>query len=204
MDAGERFNSYSHLLGLVLALLGTALLLDRTLGTADAARLAAATVFSFSMLALYAASALFHSARGRAKLFWQRADHCAIYLLIAGTYTPLALVTLEGASGWSLLCVVWSAAIFGIVREFRAGESARPSLAIYLVMGWIGLLMAVPIVSRLEAGGLAWLVGGALLYTTGTVFYRNRAGLRHAHGMWHLFVLAGTACHYVAVAEFIL
>jgi hemolysin III len=204
VHAGERFNSYSHLFGLVLALLGAVLLVERTMGSGDAAKLAAAVVFSLSMLALYGASTLCHSTRGRAKLFWRRADHCAIYLLIAGTYTPLALVTLEGVAGWCLLCAVWAAAIFGIVRELWAGEGARPSLAIYLGMGWIGLLAAVPIAAHMEAGGLAWLVGGAVLYTAGTIFYRNPAGLRHAHGTWHLFVLAGTASHYVAVAGFVL
>lgn len=204
MHAGERFNSYSHLFGLVLALLGTALLLNQTLGAGDAAKTAAAVVFSLSMLALYGASTLFHSTRGRAKLFWRRADHCAIYLLIAGTYTPLALVTLEGAWGWSLLCAVWAVAIFGIARELWAGEGARPSLALYLGMGWLGLLMAVPLAARMEAGGLAWLVSGAVFYTAGTIFYRNPAGLRHAHGTWHLFVLAGTASHFVAVAGFVL
>jgi hemolysin III len=205
MHAGERFNGYSHLLGLVLAALGTVLLLGKTLGGADAAKVAAAAVFSFSMLALYAASTMFHSTRGRAKLFWQRADHCAIYLLIAGTYTPLALVTLEGAAGWSLLCAVWAAAIFGIARELRAaGEGAPPSVAIYLAMGWLGLLAAVPIAARMEAAGLAWLLAGAALYSVGTFFYRNPTGFRHAHGTWHLFVLAGTLSHYVAVAEFIL
>jgi hemolysin III len=204
MYAGERFNGYSHLLGLLLAAIGAALLLDRTLGAGDLAKAAAAIVFSLSMLALYAASTLFHSTRGAAKLFWQRADHCAIYLLIAGTYTPLALVTLEGAVGWTLLGVVWTAAIAGVVRELRAGEGAKPSVPVYLGMGWLGLLAAVPVAARLETGGLAWLVAGAVFYSVGTIFYRNPRGLRHAHGTWHLFVLGGTASHYLAIAGFIL
>lgn len=205
MYAGERFNGYSHLAGLLLAVAGTVLLLRRTLEGADAIRAAASVVFSLSMLALYAASTLYHSTRGRAKLFWQRADHCAIYLLIAGTYTPLALVTLGGIAGWCLLCAVWAAASWGIARELRpSGAAARPSLAIYVGMGWIGLLAAAPIAVRLEAGGLAWLLAGAVLYTLGTIFYRNPRGARHAHGTWHLFVLAGTASHYVAIAGFIL
>lgn len=204
MYAGERFNGYSHLLGLLLAAVGAALLLDKTLGTQDSVKAAAAIVFSLSMLALYAASTLFHSTRGAAKLFWQRADHCAIYVLIAGTYTPLALVTLEGAVGWTLLGVVWTAAIAGIARELRAGQGGRPSVAMYVGMGWLGLLAAVPLVVRMDAGGLAWLLVGAVFYTAGTIFYRNPRGLRHAHGTWHLFVLGGTASHYVAIAGFIL
>ena len=204
MVAGERFNGYSHLLGLVLAVPGTALLLGKTLAGGDIARTAAAVVFSLSILALYAASTLFHSTRGRTKLFWQRADHCAIYLLIAGTYTPLALVTLQGAAGWALLCAVWTAAIWGIAREVRSGQGARPSLMTYVGMGWLGLLAAAPVAVHVEASGLAWLLAGAVLYTVGTIFYRNRGGMRHAHGTWHLFVLAGTTSHYVAVAGFIL
>jgi hemolysin III len=204
MYSGERFNGYSHLLGLFLAVLGAAGLLARTLGGDDAARTAAAVVFSLCMLALYGASTLFHSTRGRAKLVWQRADHCAIYLLIAGTYTPLALVTLEGPVGWCLLAVIWTIAAWGMIRELRPGGPGRPSVAIYVGMGWLGLIAAVPIAARMEAGGLAWLLAGALLYSAGTVFYRNPSGLRHAHGTWHLFVLAGTASHYVAVACFIL
>jgi hemolysin III len=204
MYAGERFNACSHLLGLVLAVIGTVLLLGKTLGADDVARTGAAVVFSLSTLAVYTASTLFHSTRGRTKLFWERADHCAIYLLIAGTYTPLALVTLAGAAGWSLLVAVWAAAIWGIAREVRSGEGARPSLAIYVGMGWLGLLATAPAAARIQAGGLAWLLAGAVLYTAGTIFYRNSAGMRHAHGTWHLFVLGGTASHYVAVAGFIL
>jgi hemolysin III len=204
MYAGERFNAYSHLLGLMLAVPGAVLLLGKTLGGGDIARTAAAVVFSLSVLALYAASTLFHSTRGRTKLFWQRADHCAVYLLIAGTYTPLALVTLAGAAGWLLLCAVWAAAIGGIAREVRSGEGARPSLTIYVGMGWLGLLAAAPVAARMEPSGLAWLLAGAVLYTAGTIFYRNPGGMRHAHGTWHLFVLAGTTSHYVAVAGFIL
>jgi hemolysin III len=204
MYAGERFNGYSHLLGLLLAAIGAAMLLDKTLGAGDFAKAAAAIVFSLSMLALYAASTLFHSTRGAAKLFWQRADHCAIYVLIAGTYTPLALVTLEGAVGWTLLGVVWTAAIAGIARELRAGQGGRPSVAMYVGMGWLGLLAAVPLVVRMDAGGLVWLLVGAVSYTAGTIFYRNPRGIRHAHGTWHLFVLGGTVSHYIAISGFIL
>jgi hemolysin III len=204
MYAGERFNGYSHLLGLLLAVLGTVLLLDKTLHGGDIARAAAAVVFSLSMLALYAASTLFHSTRGASKRFWQRADHCAIYLLIAGTYTPLALVTLEGVVGWTLLCGVWAAAIVGIARELRAGQGGRPSVAMYVGMGWLGLLAAVPLVARMDAGGLVWLLVGAVFYTAGTIFYRNPRGIRHAHGTWHLFVLGGTVSHYIAISGFIL
>ncbi|MFM9927691.1 hemolysin III family protein [Variovorax sp. H27-G14] len=207
MYPGERLNSYSHLLGLLLALPATALLLLKTVPTGDPARIAGALVFSLSAVALYAASTLFHSTRGRLKRMWERADHCAIYLLIAGTYTPFALVTLQGVWGGLLLAVIWSAALFGIWRELRpatGGAPKTPSLWLYIGMGWLGVLAAVPLAARLDAAGLVWLLIGGVLYTAGTVFYRNRQGFRHAHGAWHLFVLAGTASHYVAVGWFVL
>jgi hemolysin III len=207
MYPGERLNGYSHLLGLVLALPATAVLLAKTLPTGDPARIAGALVFSLSAVALYAASTLFHSTRGRFKRMWERADHCAIFLLIAGTYTPFALVTLQGTWGWLLLAVIWGAALCGIRRELLPTDSSapkKPSLPLYIGMGWLGVLAAAPLAARLEGGGLAWLLIGGVLYTAGTVFYRNRHGLRHAHGLWHLFVLAGTASHYVAVGWFVL
>lgn len=206
MYPGERLNGYSHLLGLVLALVATVLFLAKTLPTGDAARIAGALVFSLSAVALYAASTLFHSTRGRLKRFWERADHCAIYLLIAGTYTPFALVTLQGTWGWLLLVAVWGAAFFGIGRELLQPDSAdsKPPLALYIGMGWLGVLAAAPLAARLDSGGLAWLLAGGVLYTVGTVFYRNRRGFRHAHGTWHLFVLAGTVSHFISVGWFVL
>ncbi|MFZ3118310.1 MAG: hemolysin III family protein [Variovorax sp.] len=202
MYPGERFNTCTHLLGLVLAVLGLPVLLAKTLPGGNAAKIAGALVFALSCVALYAASTLFHSARGEAKLRWQRVDHCAIYLLIAGSYTPFALVTLQGTWGWMLLVSVWGIAAFGIWRELRSA-AAGPSLALYIGMGWIGVAATVPLMARLEVGGLVWLLVGAILYTAGTVFYVNRAGYRHAHGLWHLFVLGGTASHYAAIVGFV-
>lgn len=209
MYPGERLNGYSHLLGLLLALPAAAFLLAKTLPSGDPARIAGALVFSLSAVALYGASTLFHSTRGNWKRVWERADHCAIYLLIAGTYTPFALVTLQGVWGWLLLCTIWGAAFYGIARELmppREGVSSpsKPPLMLYIAMGWVGVLAAAPLAAKLDDGGLAWLIAGGVLYTVGTIFYRNRRGFRHAHGLWHLFVLAGTASHYVAVGWFVL
>jgi hemolysin III len=204
MYIGERFNGYSHLLGLLLATAGSAALLAKTVPTADPAKTASALVFGVSMITLYAASTLFHSTRGRMKLFWQRMDHCAIYLLIAGSYTPFALVTLQGPWGWALLASIWAVALLGIGRELRPGEAPKPSLLLYMGMGWLGVLAAAPLIERLDAGGLAWLMAGAGLYSAGTIFYRNPRGWRHAHGMWHLFVLGGTLSHYISVTRFVL
>jgi hemolysin III len=146
---------------------------------------------------------MFHSARGHAKLRWQRVDHCAIYVLIAGSYTPFALVTWQGSRGWMLLVTVWSIAAFGMWRVLRSRTAARPSLALYVGIGWLGVFAIAPLVAHIEFGGLVWLWVGAMLYTAGTIFYVNRAGYRHAHGLWHLFVLGGTASHYAAIAGFV-
>jgi hemolysin III len=202
MYVGERLNTWTHLLGLVLALVALPLLMAQTWPSGDAARIGGALVFALTCIALYGASALYHGTRGPAKARWQRADHCAIFLLIAGSYTPFALVTLGGVWGWVLLAAIWGIAAFGIWRELRA-EQAQPSLALYIGMGWVGVLAAAPLFARLETGGLVWLVLGGLLYTVGTVFYVNRAGHRHAHGLWHLFVLGGTASHYAAISGFV-
>jgi hemolysin III len=202
MYPGERFNTCTHLFGLVLAVLGLPMLLAKTLPSGNTAKITGALIFALSCIALYAASTLFHSARGKAKLRWQRVDHCAIYLLIAGSYTPFALVTLHGIWGGLLLVAVWSLAACGIWRELRF-TAATPSLALYIGMGWLGLVAAAPLVDRLETVGLVWLLVGAVLYTVGTIFYVNRAGYRHAHGLWHLFVLGGTVSHYAAIAGFV-
>jgi hemolysin III len=204
MYRGERFNGYSHLLGLLLATAGSAALLAKTMPDGDPAKTASALVFAISMMTLYAASTLFHSTRGRVKLFWQRMDHCAIYILIAGSYTPFALVTLQGPWGWALLAAIWSAAILGIGRELRPTEPPKTSLLLYMGMGWLGVLVGAPLVARLDGEGLTWLMIGAALYSAGTIFYRNPRGWRHAHGTWHLFVLGGTLCHYITVTQFVL
>lgn len=202
MYPGERFNTLTHLVGLVLAIAGVPLMLAKTLPGGDASKIIGASVFALSCVALYAASTLFHATRGRTKGRWQRVDHCAIYLLIAGSYTPFALVTLQGTWGWTLLTAVWVVAGFGVWRELRSA-CAAPPLALYIGMGWLGVAAAAPLVARIEAGGLIWLLVGAVLYTAGTVFYVNRSGYRHAHGVWHLFVLGGTASHYAAIAGYV-
>lgn len=206
MYPGERLNGYSHLLGLLLALAATGVLLAKTLPTGDAARITGALAFSLSAVALYAASTLFHSTRGPRKRFWERADHCAIYLLIAGTYTPFALVLLGGFWRWLLLAAAWGAALYGIARELAqpADAASKPPLALYIALGWLAVLAAAPLAARLDGRGLAWLLAGGLFYSAGTLFYGNRFGFRHAHGTWHLFVLAGTASHFVAVGWFLL
>ena len=198
MDHGERFNSYSHLFGLMAVLTGTSLLLRHALRGGELPAVLGVALFGASTAALYAASLLFHSSRGPRKAWWQRADHAAIFLAIAGSYTPFALLRLEGLADQAFLAAVWAAAVAGVWREMSG--TRRPMLWLYVAMGWLCVLGAVSLAARIGEVSTWWLLLGAGFYTAGTVFYRNRRGWPHAHGIWHLFVLAGTASHYVALA----
>jgi hemolysin III len=203
MYDGEKFNTATHMGGLSLALIGTALLMQKAISADNYWVLPSFAVFGASMVILYAASSLYHGARGAAKEVWAKVDHCAIYLLIAGTYTPLALVTLHGAWGWTLFGVVWALAAFGIGKELEPGRDTSPPLALYMAMGWVGLLAAIPLLQRLPGHGWVWLLLGALLYTLGIPFYVMSKRWRHAHGVWHLFVIGGTTSHFFTVLNFV-
>jgi hemolysin III len=200
MDHGERFNSISHAVGTVLAALSGVLLVAVAALGGDPWKIVACGVYALTLLILYLTSTLYHSVRGAAKDVLRKMDHCAIYLLIAGTYTPFTLVTLRGTLGWTMFGAVWALALFGVVQELcRASRARVLSLVVYLVMGWLALLAIGPLVDALGRAGFAWLAAGGLLYTGGIAFYATDHKLRHGHGIWHLFVLAGSACHYIAV-----
>jgi len=154
---------------------------------------------------LYSVSALYHSLHGRAKNILRELDHHSIYLLIAGSYTPFCLVTLRGPWGWSLLGVVWGLAVLGSLQELSSKSGARIlSVVIYVVMGWVALVALVPLLQALGPAGFTWVVAGGLFYTIGIVFYALDTRLTHAHGVWHLFVIAGSATHYVAILHYVL
>lgn len=205
MYPGERLNGYSHLLGAVAATAGVAVLVVLAGRQGDAWKLVGFSVYGATLVSLYLFSTLYHSVRGRAKTILQKFDHHAIYLLIAGTYTPFTLVTLRGPWGWSLFGVVWGLAVLGIVVDALHGRNARRILpvVIYVLMGWIALAALGPLIEALPRSGLLWLVGGGLFYTVGIVFYVLDAKVRHAHGIWHLFVLAGSVCHYIAILLYV-
>lgn len=203
MYHGERFNSVTHLLGLTLAVVGSAVLIAQALQAGDALKIVSFSIFGLSMVLLYAASTMYHSIRGASKERWAKVDHCAIYLLIAGTYTPFTLVTLQGTLGWSLFAFVWTLAAIGICKELWWGRDTVPSVPLYVLMGWCGVAAAVPLMNGLQDGGWHWLVAGGLLYTVGIIFYVIDTRMRHAHGIWHLFVLGGTASHYFTVLKFV-
>jgi hemolysin III len=186
--------------GTTAALAGGAVLVTLAALHGDGWQLAGAIVFGVALLLLYIASTLYHAiqhpvAKGRLKVF----DHCAIYLLIAGTYTPFTLVGLRGPVGWRLFAAIWALALAGVVfKLFYTGRFKRLSTLIYLAMGWLIVVAAKPMLAALDAWTLGWLLAGGLSYTLGTVFY-HRPRMRYSHAVWHLFVLGGSLCHYVAV-----
>jgi len=205
MDHGEKFNAVTHIAGAVLALAGAIVLVVLAALTGDPWKVVGVAVYGVTLVSLYSISGLYHSLRGRAKNILRELDHQSIYLLIAGSYTPFCLVTLRGPWGWSLLGVVWGLAVLGSLQELRSRSGARMlSVAIYLLMGWVVVAALVPLQQALGPNGFAWLVAGGLFYTVGIVFYALDTRLAHAHGVWHLFVLAGSACHYVAILIYVL
>jgi len=205
MYQGEKFNAVSHLVGTVMALAGAIVLVVLAAIGGDPWKVVSVAIYGVTLLAMYSSSTLYHSVRGRAKDFLRKMDHQSIYLLIAGSYTPFCLVTLRGPWGWSLFGVVWGLAVIGSLQEFRQKSDARIlSVVIYLLMGWVALVALVPLLQVLGVAGFAWLAAGGLFYTVGIVFYALDTRLAHAHGVWHLFVLAGSAAHYIAILKFVI
>ena len=205
MYHGEKFNAITHLAGALLALAGAVVLIVLAAQEGDPWRVVSVSIYGATLVLLYSFSALYHSLRGRAKNVLRELDHHSIYLLIAGSYTPFCLVTLRGPWGWSLFGVVWGLAALGSLQELWLKNSARIlSVLIYIVMGWVALVALVQLLHALGPVGFAWLVAGGLFYTIGIVFYVIDTRLKHAHGIWHLFVLAGSASHYVAILKYVL
>lgn len=198
----EIANSVSHGAGFLAALVAFPFLVTSAAGQGTAAVMGAA-VFGTTMALLYLTSTLYHALGPcRAKRIFQVLDHGAIYLLIAGTYTPFTLGVLRGPWGWTLFGVIWALAVVGIVFKSAGGvRYRRLSTALYLVMGWLIVAAARPLWLSMPAWGLFWLVAGGLSYTVGVWFYAaNR--MRYSHFVWHLFVLAGTSCHFIAVLRY--
>ena len=196
----ERASALTHGVGALAALAGGAVLVALASVTGDGWQLAAAIVFSVCLLLLYIASTLYHAIQQpRAKSALKVFDHCAIYLLIAGTYTPFTLVGLRGEVGRNLFIAIWSLAAAGIAfKLFYTGRFKLLSTAVYVAMGWMVLLAIKPVMAALDTWTFGWLIAGGVAYTLGTVFY-HRPSMRYSHAVWHLFVVAGSVCHYIAV-----
>ena len=205
MYYGERFNAISHLAGAVAALAGSIVLVVIAARSGDPWKIVGVSIFGATLVLMYCSSVLYHSLRGRPKALFRKLDHQSIYLLIAGTYTPFCLVTLRGPWGWSLFGVVWGLALIGGLQELRPRNEVRIlSVVIYVVMGWAIIAAILPLLRALGTPGFVWLAAGGLCYTGGIVFYALDQRLRHAHGIWHLFVLAGSAAHYIAILRYVL
>jgi hemolysin III len=198
----ELLNAVSHGIGLVLSIVGFVILLVLAIKRGTAWCIAGCSVYGSTLVSLYLASTLYHSASspGRKRTF-HFLDHAAIYLLIAGTYTPFLLVNLRGAWGWSLFGMVWGCALMGILLKLRfLGDHQALSTAFYVAMGWMVVIASRPLASHVSATALIWLVSGGMLYTVGVVFFASRR-IPFGHAVWHVFVLAGSICHYFAVVK---
>jgi hemolysin III len=200
MYSGERFNSITHLVGASLALAGGVVLVTNAAIGGEFKRIVSYSVYGATLFLLYLVSTLYHSLRGTAKRVFRVLDHQAIYLLIAGTYTPFIVMALKGAQGWWMFGAIWGLAVFGIVLDAlpRRGVRVVPVI-IYLVMGWLCVFALDPIIAALPPAGVGWLVAGGIFYTSGIAFYILDHWYPWSHGIWHLFVLAGSVSHYFSI-----
>jgi len=201
-SAGEELaNSISHAMGLVAAMIGTPILLMAAFRHASILFLVGSIIFTATMLLVYFGSTLYHAwPQTPVKSFLQVLDHSAIFLLIAGTYTPFALGPLRRGGGLTMLGIVWTLALFGVVMKATRGPLRHRKLAmtLYLGTGWLGVIFIRPLALAVPWSAVLWLVVGGVAYTAGTLFFANER-LRYAHFVWHLFVLAGTSCHFAAL-----
>lgn len=201
----ELTNIISHAVGLLLSVVGLALMLMRAGGSGDVLRIVSAAIFGASLIALYAASTLYHSARDpkvRSRL--RINDHATIYILIAGTYTPITLVTLQGWVGWTIFAVTWGMAVTGVVLKlFFTGRYHLLSTLMYVFMGWIIIFAIKPLMDNLPSAGLNWLLAGGIAYTVGAILY-SISKIHFNHAIFHLFVMLGSFCHFVAVYSYVL
>ncbi|MBB3048232.1 hemolysin III [Litorivivens lipolytica] len=198
--AEDLANSLSHALGAALSLAGTVLLVLMAVPEGDIWKLVSFSIFGASLILLYLSSTLYHSFRRPSlKQAFKMLDHCAIYLLIAGTYTPFLLVNLRAGSGWTIFAVIWSLAVAGIGLKLIWGHRLKAlRVIIYLVMGWLALVVAGPLADTLPTTALNLVVAGGVVYTLGVVFYLNKR-IPFNHAIWHIFVIGGSACHFLAV-----
>jgi len=196
----ELANAISHGIGFLLAVASLPIVVGFAAQRGTAVDVVAASVFAATMILLYLVSALYHAAPdGRAKVWLNRLDHAAIYVFIAGSYTPFALGVLRGAWGWSLFGVVWGIAAVGVTAKlFNRLKHPLWSTGLYLAMGWVVIVAVQPLIERMPTAGLALLVAGGLAYTLGAIVFIFDSRLRYAHFVWHLFVLGGTTCHFFA------
>lgn len=202
----EFWNALSHGMGTLFGLAALVLMMVFSSEYDHAITIVASAIYGSTLVLLYSASALYHVCRSieRKKLF-KKLDHSSIYLLIAGSYTPFALVTMHGALGWTIFGIIWSLAAMGLVfKLFFTGRYNYLSLTMYLLMGWLIVIAIKPLMHDLRFGGLVWLVIGGLCYTLGAIFYAYDSRVKYFHFVWHLFVLAGSICQFFSVLYYVI
>ncbi len=200
----EILNAVSHGVGIILSVTGLIVLVSAAASAGDVWKVAASAIYGASMIALYSASTLYHGfSDPKIKRVLNMCDHISIYFLIAGTYTPFVLVNLRGPWGWTIFGIVWGSAVIGTVLKIIYGSRFRKvSTLLYLCMGWVIVIAAKPLIDTTEPAGLILLLAGGLLFSFGVIFYKWKS-LPYNHAIWHLFVLAGTVCHFFAVLFFV-
>jgi hemolysin III len=204
MYPGERFNAITHVVGSVLALAGGSVAITLAARRGGASKITAVAIYAAMLFLLYLSSTLYHSLRGAPKRVFHVFDHCAIYLLIAGTYTPFTLVTLGGKWGWSLFAIVWTLAILGVLKDVLwHGRYRAVSVILYALMGWLIIVASQPLSRAMPKPGIVLLLAGGVVYTVGIVFFAMSKRVAYMHGVWHLFVIGGSVFHYLAVVRYV-
>lgn len=204
MYVGERLNSYTHLLGVILACVGASLIMAIAIEKSDAVKIVAFGIYGIMQIALYSVSTIYHSTRGKKKEFFRLLDYLSIYLMIAGSYTPITLLVLPSSWGWALFIIVWTLALIGIAQELWIGKRTRKfSLMIYLLMGWLVLVAIKPLVNSLPFAGLVWMVSGGLAYTLGVIFFLLDEKIKHFHGIWHICVMLGGFFQFICLYKYV-
>lgn len=223
MRSGEKFNTITHFIAVLIAVPGLIYLLLMAVATADPWKVISVSIYGTSLVLLYLSSTLCHGYSGRYEKLFEKMDHLSIYLLIAGTYTPYMLVTLRGIWGWSIFGVIWSLALIGMIidlwprSKIKASNEKTPissikptkpirkiPLILYLVMGWLVLIPIRPLTDKLASDGIALLALGGALYTVGVIFFVLSGRFKHAHGIWHLFVIGGSISHYISISAYVI
>jgi hemolysin III len=207
MYYGEKLNSITHVVGAVLALIGFGVLLTISIQQQHVLHIISFVIFGLALILTYTMSSLYHSLQpSKIKDFFRKLDHVSIYLLIAGTYTPLMLISLAEEGGVIMLSFIWLLAITGIVLDvFMVKRIVWLQIVIYLVMGWMCVFSYTDIKAAISDAGVGWLSLGGVAYTAGVIFYvlDKLKKLNHAHGIWHMFVLLGSVCHFVSIAFYV-
>lgn len=201
MYKGEFFNSISHLIGAVMALIGASVLITLASVEGDVTKLISVSIYGVTLFVLYLSSTLYHSFSGQVKQVFKHLDHLAIYLLIAGTYTPFTLMAIKGTTGWWLLAIVWTLALVGIIVENLPIKGPRIiPVVIYLSMGWACAFTLDAMIAGMSPEAFKLLIAGGVLYSIGVIFYiLDHFPLPHMHQIWHILVIGGSACHYFSI-----